>query len=70
MEENKAREHIARYPVGATVPVRYDPDNPDQAVLEIGQVGVTRKIFAGAIFAAFGVAAVVFTIWSATLPTR
>lgn len=68
MEENKAREHVARYPVGATIPVRYDPDHPDDAVLEIGEVGVTRKIFAGAILAALGVAAIVFAIWSATLP--
>lgn len=69
-EEKKAREHIALYPVGTTIPVRYDPQDPEHAVLEIGQVGVTRKIFAGFIFAGIGIAAIVFAIWSASLPTR
>lgn len=29
---------LARYPVGAEVQVRYDPDNPDESVLEPGKV--------------------------------
>ncbi len=70
LEETKAREHIARYPVGATIHVRYDPQNPEHAVLEIGEMGVTRKILAGSIFAGIGVAAVVFAIWIASLPNR
>lgn len=69
-EERKAREHIALYPVGTTIPVRYDPQDPEHAVLEIGQVAVTRKILAGVIFAGIGIAAIVFAIWSASLPTR
>jgi hypothetical protein len=69
-EEKKAREHIALYPVGTTIPVRYDPQDPERAVLEIGQMGVTRKILAGFIFAGIGIAAIVFAIWSASLPTR
>ena len=69
-EEKEAREHVARYPVGATIPVRYDPQDPEHAVLEIGQIGVSRKILAGFIFAGIGIAAIVFAIWSASLPTR
>ena len=67
--EKQAREHIARYPVGAKIPVRYNPKNPQQAVLEIGQVGAGRKMFAGFLLAAIGVAAIVFAIWIASLPT-
>jgi hypothetical protein len=70
LEEKKAREHIALYPVGATIPVRYDPQNPEHAVLETGQIGVNRKIFAGYILAGIGIAAIVFALWSANLPTR
>ncbi len=69
-EEKKAREHIALYPVGSTIAVRYDPQDPEHAVLEIEQVGVTRKIVAGFIFAGIGIAAIAFAIWSASLPTR
>jgi hypothetical protein len=50
--------------------VRYDPQNPRSAVLEIGQVGAGRYLFAGALLAGVGLGAVVFAIWSATLPTR
>jgi len=39
-------------------------------VLEIGQVGATRYLIAGGLLAAVGVGAVVFAIWSATLPVR
>jgi hypothetical protein len=38
--------------------------------LETGHVGLNGKIFAGCIFAAIGSAAIVFSIWSANLPTR
>ena len=68
LTEDKAREHIARYPTGATIPVRYDPQHPEHAVLEMGELGAAGKIFAGSIFAAIGVAAVVFAIWIASLP--
>jgi hypothetical protein len=65
LEDNKARKHIGLYPAGTTIPVRYDPQDPEHAVLETGHVGVTRKILAG-----IGIAAIVFSIWSASLPTR
>jgi hypothetical protein len=69
-KEKRAREHIALYPIGAIIPVRYDPQNPEYAVLESGQIGVTRKILAGSIFVGIGMAAIVFAIWTAGLPTR
>jgi Protein of unknown function (DUF3592) len=69
-KETQARDHMARYPVGAATAVRYDPQNPRSAVLEIGQVGAGRYLFAGALLAGVGLGAVVFAIWSATLPTR
>jgi len=70
IQERQASDHMARYPVGATIAVRYDPQNPEQAVLETGQVGAGRKLFAGTILAGIGVAAIVFAIWSASLPVR
>ncbi len=69
-DQTKAREHAALYPVGATVSVRYDPLSPDDAVLEVGQVGVIRRMIAGSIFVGIGIASIVFAIWSASLPTQ
>lgn len=68
--ERQAREHLARYPLGATVAVHYDPQNPGQATLEVGQAGATRYFLAGALLAGVGVGATVFAIWIASLPTR
>ncbi len=70
IREQQAREHLARYPVGAAIAVRYDPKQPETAVLELGQVGAARYLFAGCLLAAVGIAAVVFAIWSATLPVH
>jgi hypothetical protein len=69
-QEKQACDHLARYPVGAATAVRYDPQNPQSAVLEIGQVGATRYLFAGTLLAGVGLGALVFAIWSATLPVR
>jgi hypothetical protein len=69
-KETQACDHLARYPVGAAIAVRYDPQNPHVAVLEIGQVGAARYLFAGTLFAGVGIGALVFAIWSATLPVR
>ena len=55
---------------GATIAVRYDPQNLQRAVLEIGQLGAARYLFAGTLFAGVGVGALAFAIWSATLPVR
>jgi Protein of unknown function (DUF3592) len=68
LEEKKAFEHAACYPVGATIAVRYDPVKPEHAVLELGQIGVGRKIFAGWLLALIGLAGMVFAIWIASLP--
>jgi hypothetical protein len=70
VREQQARDHLARYPVGAIVAVRYDPQKPELAVLEIGQVGAARYLLAGGLLAAVGVGAAVFAIWSATLPVQ
>ena len=70
IREQQARDHMARYPVGAAIAVRYDPKQPETAVLELGQVGAARYLFAGCLLAAVGIGAVVFAIWSATLPVR
>jgi len=70
LSEKQAREHMARYCVGATVAVRYDPETPQHAVLETGHVGLTSRIFAGLIFIGLGIAAVVFAVWIVILPTR
>ena len=68
--EQQAREHAGRYPAGAQVVVRCDPQNPDVAVLEAGQVGGGNKVIAGAIFLLLGVCAAVFAIWIASLAAR
>ena len=70
IKEKQARDHMARYPVGAAIAVRYDPQNPLSAVLEIGQVGAARYLFAGTLLAGVGLGALVFAIWSMSLPAR
>jgi uncharacterized protein DUF3592 len=70
MSEQQAREHAGRYPAGARVAVRCDPQNPDVAVLEAGQVGGGNKVVAGSIFLLLGVCAAVFAIWIAGLAAR
>ena len=46
-----AEKLLAPYPAGVEVKVRYDPDNPDQSVLEPGKVG--GHLLLGAIACAF-----------------
>jgi hypothetical protein len=70
MREQQAREHAGRYPAGARVAVHCDPQNPDLAVLEAGQVGGGNKVVAGAIFLLLAMCAAVFAIWIASLAAR
>ena len=60
----EAQAQADKYPLGATVPVRYDPANPSAAVLETAEYGSGRNIFAGIISLAIG--AVLFYVGVAT----
>jgi hypothetical protein len=68
--EQTAREHAGRYPVGSKVLVRYDPADPQVAVLEAGQVGGAAKIFSGTIFLLLALSAIVFAVWTGGLQTH
>ena len=62
---DEAAAIIARYPVGTTVVVHYDPDDPDDAVLEPGAPTTNwrRKVTGVALVAlAFAAAAIVIMI--------
>ncbi len=68
--EGQAREYLARYSVGSKVPVRYDPQNPANAVLEPGQVGGGRNVLAGTLLMLVGIAGVAFTVFSIVTPSN
>ncbi|HEY1475430.1 MAG TPA: DUF3592 domain-containing protein [Pseudolabrys sp.] len=63
-------EYLARFPVGGSVQVHYDPANPSNAVLELGETGGMRNIFAGSIFAVLAIAALIFALWTSTLASH
>jgi hypothetical protein len=66
--ERQAREDVARYGVGSKVAVRYDPQNPADAVLELGQIGAGNNLVAGVLLMLVGVAGVAFTVFSVVTP--
>ena len=66
--EQQARDDVARYPVGSRVPVRYDPQNPADAVLELGQIGAGNNLLAGVLLILVGVAGAAFTVFSVVTP--
>ena len=66
--ERQAREYLARYLAGSKVPVRYDPQAPENAVLEPGQVGGGRNLLAGILLLLVGIAGVAFTVFSIVTP--
>jgi hypothetical protein len=66
--EQQARDDAARYCVGSSVPVRYDPQNPANAVLELGQVGAGNNLVAGVLLMLVGAGGVVFTVFSVVTP--
>lgn len=55
--EKRAHEAVARYPVGRSVPVHYNPKHPEQSVLEIRSVLAKWLTLAAVIFLAAGVLA-------------
>jgi hypothetical protein len=56
-----AQKAIARYPIGSTVMVYYNPDSPRDAMLEPGKMG-WWMFFAGAAFLITGVFAVIHNL--------
>jgi hypothetical protein len=45
----ESQKLVARYPVGSTVWVRYNPENPADAVLELAPESETRAVFGAGI---------------------
>jgi Protein of unknown function (DUF3592) len=68
--EQQAREYVARYSVGSKVPVRCDPQNPANAVLELGQVGGGANLLAGTLLMLVGIGGVAFTVFSIVTPSN
>jgi hypothetical protein len=66
--EPQARDDVARYSVGSNVPVRYDPQNPANAILELGQIGAGNNLVAGVLLVLVGVAGLAFTVFSVVTP--
>ncbi len=52
----KAEDYCERYPVGQTVTVYYDPDNPSDSCLERREETSTLYLAIGALFAIIGIA--------------
>jgi hypothetical protein len=67
--EQQARELLARYSGGSKVDVRYDPQNPAMAVLELGQIGGGSNLLAGFLLMLVGIGAGVFTVFSTVTPS-
>jgi hypothetical protein len=68
--EQQARELLARYSVGSKVEVRYDPQNPAIAVLELGQVGGGSNLLAGVLLTLVGIGGAAFTVFSIVTPSE
>jgi hypothetical protein len=68
--EQQAREHVARYSVGSSVPVRYDPRDPANVVLELGQIGGGSNLLAGILLMLVGIGGVAFTVFSIVTPSN
>jgi len=66
--EQQALDCVAKYSAGSKVPVRYDPQNPADAVLEPGQMGAGSNLLAGILLMLVGIGGVAFTIFSVVTP--
>jgi hypothetical protein len=58
---SQARSAVARYPVGSTVQVRYNPEKPQEAVLEARASGATIFMVVGIILLVIGIASCCLT---------
>jgi hypothetical protein len=67
--ELQAQACIDRYPVGATVPVHYDPADPSVALLQATQIGGMRNIVGGSIALVLGVCIFGLGVFISTLGT-
>lgn len=65
--EAVAQAQLAPYPIGDSVPVRYNPADPAIAVLEAAEYGGARNIFGGVLLLGVGLGAFAFAAWSGTL---
>jgi hypothetical protein len=55
--QKKAEQALSQYPLNATVPVFYNPDNPDDSVLVKGTKGTMLLIILGAVFVTISICA-------------
>ena len=60
----KAEEIAARYPVGAQVNVRYNPDKVKDATLEANAAGGKLFLILGGVFGAIGLVTMVISLFS------
>ena len=56
--------------VGSSVPVRYDPRDPANVVLELGQIGGGSNLLAGILLMLVGIGGVAFTVFSIVTPSN
>jgi hypothetical protein len=68
--EKRAQDYVDKYRVGSRVPVRYDPQNPANTVLELGQVGGGSNLLAGILLALVGLGGVAFTVFAIVTPSN
>jgi hypothetical protein len=70
LSREAAGDIVNRYPEGAAVPVRYDPDRPNLAVLETGPATRTFKFTAWALGGPLLLLAIIFAILAAMASAR
>lgn len=63
---DRVDETVKRYPVGATVPVFYDPANPEESVLERDPPAKLGRMWAGVILFTLIYGGVVLSFWNGT----